>query len=181
MFCAVWKTFPSSSVRFDPEDARRPQQNECLPLIPAATVPAWRDRAGTNAVFGISDANPEAIFTYAARQLSKRNLAYLHVLEPALDSGSPMSAGLPLLAPALREAYDGLMILNGSLTQQTGQSALTSDAADAIAFGVPFISNPDLVERLRNNITLSKPNPDTFYGGGAEGYTDYPAKVLQSA
>ncbi|WP_114287840.1 alkene reductase [Candidatus Halocynthiibacter alkanivorans] len=157
-----------------------------LEVVDAVTAEIGAGKVGvrfspTNAVFGISDANPEAIFTYAARQLSRRNLAYLHVLEPALDSGSPMSAGLPLLAPALRESYDGLMILNGSLTQQTGQRALTSDAADAIAFGVPFISNPDLVERFRNNIALSKPNPDTFYGGGAEGYTDYPAKELESA
>jgi N-ethylmaleimide reductase len=127
----------------------------------------------TNAVFGITDTDPEATFTYAAQHLSSRNLAYLHVLEPALDSGSTMVVGLPSVAPALREAYDGLMILNGSLTQETGQKALASNASDAVAFGIPFISNPDLVERFRNHIPLTEGNAETFYGGGAEGYTDY--------
>lgn len=135
----------------------------------------------TNAVFGISDTDPEAIFTYAAQQLSKRNLAYLHVLEPALDSGSSMVVGLPSVAPALRKAYDGLMILNGSLTQETGLSALTSKAADAVAFGIPFISNPDLVDRFRNRIPLTEANPETFYGGGAEGYVDYAPKGFERA
>jgi len=135
----------------------------------------------TNAVFGISDSNPKAIFTYAARQLSKRNLAYLHVLEPALDSGSPMSVGLPTVARALREEYEGLIILNGSLSNETGHSALASNTADAIAFGIPFISNPDLVERFKNNITLTEANPDTFYSGGAEGYVDYAPVELETA
>ena len=128
----------------------------------------------TNAVFGISDSNPEAIFSFAARQLSKRELAYLHVLEPALDSGSPMVAGLPSVAPALRDAYDGFMILNGSLTQKTGADVVETGRADAVAFGVPFIANPDLAERFANGIALSEPKPETFYSGGADGYIDYP-------
>jgi len=135
----------------------------------------------TNAVFGISDTDPEAIFTYAARKLSKRKLAYLHVLEPALDSGSTMAVGLAPVAPALRKAYDGLMILNGSLTHETGQSALISGAADAVAYGVPYISNPDLVERLRSHIPLTEANPETFYGGGSEGYVDYAPEEFESA
>ena len=135
----------------------------------------------TNAVFGISDTDPAAIFSYAAAQLSTRNLAYLHVLEPALDSGSPMVVGLPSVAPALREVYDGLMILNGSLTRETGQGALASQAADAVAYGVSFIANPDLVARFRNDIPLTDANPDTFYSGGAEGYTDYAPKELETA
>ena len=135
----------------------------------------------TNAMFGIKDTNPEALFTHAARQLTKRNLAYLHVLEPALDSGNSMVAGLPPVAPALRESYDGLMILNGSLNQETGQDVLSSNAADAVAFGTPYISNPDLVERYENLIALTEPNPETFYGGGAEGYTDYAAKEVENA
>ena len=135
----------------------------------------------TNAVYGIADSDPKAIFTYAARQLSNRKLAYLHVLEPALDSGSPMSAGLPLVAPALREAYDGLLILNGSLTRDTSQQALTSGAADAVAIGIPFIANPDLVDRYRNGAPLAEPNTETFYSGGAQGYVDYAPLGLESA
>lgn len=133
----------------------------------------------TNAVFGICDSDPDAIFTYAAQQLSKRNLAYLHVLEPALDSGSTMVVGLPSVAPALREAYNGLLIINGSLTFETGQNALVSKSADAVAFGVPYISNPDLVERFRDDIPLTEGIPETFYGGGAEGYIDYVSKEIE--
>lgn len=135
----------------------------------------------TNAVFGISDSNPAEIFSYAATQLSKRNLAYLHVLEPALDSESTMTAGLPLVAPILRQTYKGLMILNGSLTKETGNEAIAAGKADAVAFGVPYISNPDLAERLRHNLALSDGYPETFYGGGAQGYTDYPTTVRETA
>ena len=129
----------------------------------------------TNAVFGISDSNPDAIFTYATQALSSRNLAYLHILEPALDSGSPMVTDIPSVAPALRSSYNGLVIQNGALTQKTGQASISSGQADAIAYGVPFISNPDLVERFRNGAPLAEANPETFYSGGAEGYTDYSA------
>ncbi len=135
----------------------------------------------TNAVFGISDTNPEATFTYAARQLSKRKLAYLHVLEPALDSGSSMSVGLPQVAPALRDAYDGLLILNGSLNKSDGQDAISNGRAEAVAYGIPFIANPDLVERYQSDLALSEPNPDTFYSGGSKGYVDYPNAVLEPA
>jgi len=108
----------------------------------------------TNAVFGISDSNPEAIFTYAATELSKRNLAYLHVLEPVKDSGSQMVTDVPLVAPALRKAYSGLLIQNGALTLQSGNEALASGQADAVTFGVPYIANPDLVERFAGGIAL---------------------------
>ncbi len=157
-----------------------------LHVVDAVTKEIGAGRTGvrfspTNAVFGISDSDPQAIFTYAANALSKRNLAYLHILEPALDSGSPMVVGIPSVAPALRAIYHGLIIQNGALTQTTGQETLASDQADAIAFGIPFIANPDLVERMETDAPLADPNPETFYTGEAEGYTDYPALSLMPA
>jgi N-ethylmaleimide reductase len=157
-----------------------------LEVVDAVTKEIGSGKVGvrfspTNAVFGISDSDPEAIFTYAAKALTTRNLAYLHILEPALDSGSPMVTDIPSVSPALRKVYDGLIIQNGALTQTTGQAALTSGQADAVAFGVPFIANPDFVERLQNGAPLADPNPETFYSGGAEGYTDYPALKLMPA
>lgn len=129
----------------------------------------------TNAVFGIADSDPAALFRYASQQLSKRGLAYLHVLEPQGEDEHPMKTGLPVVAPAIRQAYDGLIIQNGGLSFETGQQALEQNTADAVAFGVPFIANPDLVERFQNGRDLAVPNPDTFYTPGAEGFTDYPA------
>lgn len=133
----------------------------------------------TNGVFGITDSNPEETFGYAARELAKRNLAYLHVLEPPISDGSFMSSDLPRVAGALRQAYDGFYILNGSLTQETGRAALQSGAADAVAFGAPYVANPDLVERFQNGIALAEPDADTFYTPGPEGFITYPKAELE--
>lgn len=131
----------------------------------------------TNAVFGISDRDPEAIFTYVARALSERNLAFLHVLEPSNDSDSFMATETPTLAGKIRQAYTGLLILNGGLTRESGTQALADGRADAIAYGTPFIANPDLVSRFRNDLALAEPDPSTFYTPGEKGLTDYPPAV----
>lgn len=127
----------------------------------------------TNAVFGISDSDPEALFTYVAGALSDRDLAYLHILEPANGSDSFMSTAIPVLAEKIREAYTGLLILNGALNDETGSAVLKDGRADAIAFAVPFIANPDLVTRYRNGLALSEPDQATFYTPGEKGLTDY--------
>lgn len=129
----------------------------------------------TNAVFGIADSDPKALFTHVARELSTRDLAYLHVLEPANDSGSFMATEVPAVAADVRAAYDGFLILNGGLDAASGAAAIDAGKADAIAFGSLYISNPDLVERIAGGLDLTPPNPDTFYTPGPEGYTDYPA------
>jgi N-ethylmaleimide reductase len=119
---------------------------------------------GTNA--SISDSDPERTFTHAVKALSGRGLAYLHlaVLPPA----DPLNA-------RLRAAFDGTLIVNGGYDRETGEAAIASGAADLVAFGVPFLANPDLPERFAENAPLNVPDRKTFYGGTEAGYIDYPA------
>ena len=76
--------------------------------------------------------------------------------------------------PHIRAAFDHVLILNGGFDASTGQEALTSGAADAITYGVPFIANPDLPRRFRTGATLNVPDEEAFYTPGSRGYTDYP-------
>ncbi|GHT94387.1 alkene reductase [Betaproteobacteria bacterium] len=112
----------------------------------------------------MSDSNPAATFGYVARELGKRQIAFIFAREVQ---------GPGLLGPELKKAFGGVFIANQGLTGATAQQVLDT-YADAAAFGVPFIANPDLVARLKQNAPLNEPRFDLFYGGGAEGYTDYP-------
>ncbi|HEY4986167.1 MAG TPA: alkene reductase, partial [Bradyrhizobium sp.] len=114
----------------------------------------------------MGDSDLRSTFIYVARELGKRKLAFLC----AREHQAPDSIG-----PALREAFGGTYVANEGFKFETGEAALESGAADAVAFGKLFISNPDLVERFRKKAPLNEWNPKTFYGTSAEGYTDYPA------
>ena len=107
-----------------------------------------------------------------ARALSARNLAYVHISNR--DAIVAMADGGAFLR-RFRAAYRGTLILAGRYTRDEGETDVREGLADLIAFGRPFISNPDLVERMRNDWPLTPPDPHTFYGGGNEGYIDYPA------
>jgi N-ethylmaleimide reductase len=115
----------------------------------------------------IADSTPQATFEHVAKALSSRNLAYLHVIE--LGDGTPFDFA------ALRRAYQSTYIAAGGFDRERAQAAVTSRAADAIAFGKLFIANPDLPARLMKNAPLNAWDEATFYGGDARGYTDYPA------
>lgn len=128
----------------------------------------------SNAFFGIADSDPHEAFTTAVRLLNAYGLGYLHVLEPKPDSGHPIATDLPALAPVLRETFNGPFVLNGGLDAAGGTAALQSGEADAVAVGVPFIANPDLVERYRDGLPLADPDQASFYTAGPEGYIDYP-------
>ncbi|HWW96850.1 MAG TPA: alkene reductase [Edaphobacter sp.] len=118
---------------------------------------------------GISDSNPEATFTYIARELGKRKIAFLAAREhPGPDS----------IGPCLKEVFGGVFVANEAIDFQTGQQLLDEGKADAVAFGKLFIANPDLPTRFAKGSPLNRPNAATFYAPGPEGYTDYPA--LQS-
>lgn len=122
----------------------------------------------------IQDSDPVKTFSYVTEQLNKFNLAYLHVIE-ALP-GHPMAQPqVPAVAAHLRSIFNGTFILNGGYTQETAEEALANNEADVIAFGVPFIANPDLVERFRIGAALNTPDPATFYVPGDKGYIDYPS------
>jgi 2,4-dienoyl-CoA reductase-like NADH-dependent reductase (Old Yellow Enzyme family) len=115
---------------------------------------------------GISDSNPSATFTYVARELGKRKLAFI----AAREHVGPDSIG-----PSLKQAFGGVFVANEAIDQKTGQQLLDEGKADAVAFGKLFIANPDLPARFAANAQLNRPNSTTFYAQGVEGYTDYPA------
>jgi N-ethylmaleimide reductase len=126
----------------------------------------------------VADTAPQQLFAYVVRELAGLGLAYVHIIEGA--TGGPREVdGRPFDYAALRQAYRGAggrgaWMVNNSYDQALAQQAV-ADGADLVAFGRAFISNPDLVERLRRGSGLAPLDRDTLYGGGAKGYTDYPA------
>ncbi len=126
----------------------------------------------------IRDSNPQALFDHAVAALAPFNLAYLHVVEGA-TGGSRDAQGFDF--QALRRAFTGAYMANNGYDLALAQAALREGRADAIAFGRPFIANPDLVERLRTGAPLNEPQKETFYGGDEHGYTDYPVLTQRAA
>ncbi len=129
-----------------------------------------------SAFYGISDSSGKKTLPIAARMLNRFGLAYLHIIEP--QPGHPLVTDPPPAAPLIRAAFDGPLILNGGYDRNRAEAAISTSAGDAVAFGTPFIANPDLVNRFRLRLPLAAPDPDTFYTPGAAGYTDYPARSV---
>lgn len=123
---------------------------------------------------GVNDSNPEPLFEAAAAALSDLGIAFLEVREPDFD-GTNGKAERPPIAPRMRRAFNGPFVLNSDYDKEKGQAALASDQADAISFGRPFISNPDLPQRFAKDLPLAPDDVATWYSGGAVGYADYPA------
>jgi N-ethylmaleimide reductase len=111
----------------------------------------------------MSDENPLETYSRAAQAI--RGVAYMHLVE---------AGGAEALAPVLGKAFGGPVIVNGGYDFARAEAALAAGAA-AVAFGVPYLANPDLLERFRRSAPLNSPDAGTFYGGGERGYTDYPA------
>ena len=129
---------------------------------------------------GCNDSDPETLFTAAAAALSDIGISFLELREPGLE-GTFGKGDRPAIAPAIRRVFKGPLVLNSDYTGATAQAALDCGVADAIAFGRPFIANPDLVSRLRAGAPLAKDVMATWYSQGPEGYTDYPAAELVAA
>jgi 2,4-dienoyl-CoA reductase-like NADH-dependent reductase (Old Yellow Enzyme family) len=125
-------------------------------------------------VQGADDSDPFTLFPAAAAALSEIGIAFLELREPSFD-GTFGKAEVAPVHPHIRKAYNGPLVLNSDYTLERGQAALDAGEADAIAFGRPFISNPDLVARLRAGAPLQADVMATWYSQGAEGYIDYPA------
>jgi len=120
------------------------------------------------------DSDPQALYGYVVEQLAPLGLAFLHVIEG--ETGGPRTPeGKAFDYEALHRAYPGAWLVNNGYTRDLALQTVADGKADLIAFGRPFISNPDLVRRLRENAPLNELRADKLYGGGAEGYTDYPA------
>lgn len=108
---------------------------------------------------------------YLIEELNKRHIAYLHISEPDWAGGKPYSDAF---RDAVRARFKGVIIGAGAYTAEKAEDLIEKGFIDAAAFGRSYISNPDLVERLQQNAPLNEPDGETFYGGGAKGYTDYP-------
>lgn len=122
---------------------------------------------------GIIDDDPKPTFSFAGRELSARGIAYLHLADTSV-----MAPGVEQrtadLVEVMAGSYAGPVVLNGGFGAEGAREVIAKQWATAVAFGRPFIANPDLVERFRVGAELNTPDPVTYYGGGAPGYTDYP-------
>ncbi|WP_420235501.1 alkene reductase [Pseudomonas sp. ABY48] len=121
------------------------------------------------------DSNPRATFGYVAKQLDALGLAYLHVVEPRVKGNETIDEDAePVAVQYLRTLFKGPMIAAGGFHLLSAEALLARGDADMVAFGRAFIANPDLPRRLRDDLPLNAYDRDTFYGGNAQGYTDYP-------
>jgi N-ethylmaleimide reductase len=124
------------------------------------------------------DSDPVALFTHVAAALGQRGIAYLHVVEPRVRQESDtneLHADAPDAASQFKASFGGPLIAAGGFTPETAAATVTAGIADAIAFGRMFIANPDLAGRIRASAGFNRHDRPTFHGGGARGYTDYPA------
>ena len=117
------------------------------------------------------DSNPQALMAYAVAQLAPLKLAYLHLIEG--QTGGPRDVA-PFDYAALRKLYSGAWMVNNGYTRQMALDAVAGGTADLVAFGKAFIANPDLGLRLREDAPFNALDAARLYGGGAQGYTDYP-------
>ncbi|OQP87729.1 alkene reductase [Rhizobium rhizosphaerae] len=131
----------------------------------------------------VSDDDPKPLFTYVVEGLARYGLSYIHVIEGA-TGGDRAFAGFDY--DALRKAYEAAggnaaWMVNNGYDRQMALDAVESGKADLVAFGKPFIANPDLVRRLKENAPLNALDQENMYGGGAKGYTDYPSLTQEAA
>lgn len=121
---------------------------------------------------GMFDSDPKGTFTRVVELLNRFPLAYLHLTEMGKDA--PGAAG-PYFDPLeLGDVWKGVLMTNAGYDKAGANTVLAAGRADLVAFGVPYLANPDLEARFRADAPLNAPDPATFYGGGAHGYTDYP-------
>jgi 2,4-dienoyl-CoA reductase-like NADH-dependent reductase (Old Yellow Enzyme family) len=118
------------------------------------------------------DADPAATYGYVLRMLEEYRVGYVHAADTNAWGGTP---DMPQMLDLVRANYTGLLIANGGLQPESAGVLLREGRADMAAFGRQFIANPDLVRRIRLGGPYNTPDPSSFYGGGVEGYTDYPA------
>ena len=129
---------------------------------------------------GADDSNPVALFTAAAAALDEIGIAFLELREQK-EFGNFGKTDVPRVSPDIRKVFSGPLVLNQEYNLERAEADLATGLADAISFGRPYISNPDLVERLRRDAPFAPDNFKTWYATGAEGYTDYPALAMETA
>lgn len=134
---------------------------------------AVRLNPSLNGIMGILvDDQTIALYDYILKRLNDYGLAYVHLIEPFTDvTGNPNA--IQEVAKHFRKIYNGTIIINRAFNKETATQVLRDGDADLVSFGVPFLTNPDLVERYKTDAPLNTPDLDTFYTPGAKGYTDY--------
>lgn len=154
--------------------------------VTEAVVNVWgADRVGirlspSGTFNSMSDSNPQATFGYLVESLNRFNLAYLHIIEG--NEADVKHGGTPIPTTCFRQIYKGNLMVNGNYDRTKGDAVIANGDADLVSFGIPYIANPDLPERLWLNAPLNEPDFSTFYGGNEKGYIDYPSlKELQPA
>jgi N-ethylmaleimide reductase len=156
------------------------QNRTRFPLeVVEAVIDVWgAERVGYKlsphfSMFSMSDSNPVETFSYLAEQLNKLQVGYLHIGE-AIAGPFAAPAGTVRVTPILRDIFSGTVIVNGGYDAQSGNATIARGEADLVAFGVPFLANPDLPARYWQGASLNAPDQATFYAGEANGYIDYP-------
>ncbi|NTA13956.1 alkene reductase [Agrobacterium tumefaciens] len=167
-----------------------------LEVVDAAISEIGADRVGVRLspyfrADKIDDSDPVGTFSYVVKELNRRGIAYIHLLESRsydetgdiplhqrliskAKGGAGPRPGQPFLAPIIRKLFDGVLILNSGYDRETAEEAVATGYADAVSFGRLYISNPDLPERFRVAASLNEPDITTYYTNGPEGYIDYP-------
>ena len=146
-----------------------------LEVVDAVTAAVGAERTGLrispqNGQNDIADSDPQRLFNHVASALSGKGLSYLHVIEGD-TGGTPVP---PFDYSEIKRRFGGIVIANNGFDRERANEAIEQARADLVAFGKPFIGNPDLVIRLYLDAPLNPANRETFYGGGDQGYTDYP-------
>ena len=169
---------PNTNLRKDEYGGSIEKRSKIVLEITEKIIEAiGKDKVGIRlSPFGTaSDIHPYAetneTFSYLAKELSKLEVVYIHLSDQSVFGAQAVD---PETVKMIRKEFKGKLILCGGYNSEKAEKALENDAADLIAFGRPFISNPDLVERIRNGSELAQPDPNTFYSADEKGYTDYP-------
>jgi len=169
----------NANVRTDEYGGNAAHRCRFLREVTEAVLAVWDAKqigvrlSPTGTFNDMHDSNPAQTFGTAIEMLNDYQLGYLHMVE-AIQDGRENSAQEKALLDTLRSKWQGFYIANGGYTRERGEHAVSSGYADAVAYGRDFLANPDLPKRLARNLPLNTPDENTFYGGGAEGYTDYP-------
>jgi len=128
-----------------------------------------------NAFNDIHDSDPQALFNQVAAMLSNLGIAYLHVVEVTMAGDVDIAVDMA----EIRQHFNGLYIANGGYDKMRGNAVIAEHDADLVAYGVPYLANPDLPERFKQDAPLNKADQSTFYGGDERGYTDYPILIRE--
>lgn len=148
-----------------------------MEVVDAVTAAVGAERTGlrispVQPANGMSDSNPKETFTYVVEKLNAYPLAYLHIAGMGVDQ--PGAAGPAFDLNSLRPLWSGKLVVNYRYDLTKAEAAISEGHADAVAFGVPLIANPDLVARIARDAPWNEADSSSFYGGDEHGYTDYP-------